>query len=251
VSVREDRSILSRPAPAPDDVVRYGPAPAEVADVRSGGTAARARPLLVIVHGGFWRPAFDRTHVQPMATVLAEAGWTTVVPEYRRAPGDPDASVGDVHAAVRSLPRSTAVTGLSDGRVLLVGHSAGGHLALQAAAADGIQDLVHGVLALAPVADLRLAEALALDGDAVRAFLGGPAARRPDLDPARQADPACRVHLLHGADDAVVPPELSEAYLAAHPGAAFSTVASGHFALIDPRTDVWPEVPAVLTDLGS
>jgi acetyl esterase/lipase len=247
---REDRSILSLSAPPPDAVVRFGADPADLADVRSGGTAARARPLLVIVHGGFWRPDFDRAHVQPMAAALARAGWSTVVPEYRRIPASPEAAVGDVHAAVRSLPRDPAIAGLSDGRVVLVGHSAGGHLVLQAAAADGVADLVDGVLALAPVADLRMAEQLALDGDAVRAFLGGPAADRPDLDPARLPSPTGRVRLLHGTDDAVVPLRVSETYLAAHPAAVLTRVAAGHFGLIDPRAAVWRDVLAALAGLA-
>jgi acetyl esterase/lipase len=61
-------------------------------------------------------------------------------------------------------------------RVLLVGHSAGGHLALQAAATLAPPHAPAGVLVLAPVADLRRAQALRLDGDAVPAFLGEDAA---------------------------------------------------------------------------
>jgi acetyl esterase/lipase len=251
MSRREDRSVLTRAAPPPDGVLRYGTGPEDLADVRSGGPSARERPLLVLVHGGFWRPSFDRAHVQPMAAALAEAGWSTVVPEYRRIPGAPDAAVDDVHAAVRSLPRDPAVTGLSDGRVVLIGHSAGGHLALQAASAEGVRALVHGVLALAPVADLQLAEALALDGDAVRAFLGGPAAGRPDLDPALLPAPAGRVHLLHGMDDAVVPLQVSEAYGVRQPDALIRPVDSGHFALIDPGSAAWPAVVSALTALGA
>jgi acetyl esterase/lipase len=131
-----------------------------------------------------------------------------------------------------------------------VGHSAGGHLALQAAA-DGVGDHVRGVLALAPVADLQLGEALALDGDAVRAFLGGPAVGRADLDPSRMAAPAARIHLLHGLDDAVVPLSVSESYRARHPRAALDRVGAGHFALIDPRSRVWHRLVAALGAVSS
>ncbi|MCU1668298.1 MAG: uncharacterized protein JWP40_1225 [Blastococcus sp.] len=249
VGTDENRSILTLPAPPPDAVLSYGPPAGSVADVRSGGPAAARRPLLVIVHGGFWRPEFDRSHVQPMAVALADAGWSSIVPEYRRIPGDPDAAVADVHAAVHSLPGNPALAGHSDGRVVLVGHSAGGHLALLAAAGGG--DQLGGVLALAPVADLRLSEALALDGDAVRAFLGGPAAERADLDPVRMPTPAGRIQLLHGLDDAVVPLSVSESYRARHPRAELARVGAGHYALIDPRSRVWPELLAALGALSS
>jgi len=203
----------------------------------------------VLVHGGFWRPGYDRAHLQPMAAALAQQGWTTVVPEYRRIPGNPDAAVGDVAMAVNRLREDPAVAGRSDGRVVLIGHSAGGHLVLQAAA-GAARDAVQGVLALAPVADLRLGADLRLDGDAVEAFLGGPAAARPDLDPTRMPEAACRVGLVHGRADTVVPLSLSESYCARHRVAQLWPVSGGHLGLIDPRSDVWPEVLAALSSVA-
>jgi acetyl esterase/lipase len=242
---REDRSILTRPAPPPDAVLSYGPDAHAVADFRSGGSRAVRRPLLVIVHGGFWRTDYDRAHIQPMAAALAESGWSNVVPEYRRIPGEPDAAVTDVRAAVRALPGAPGVAGHFDGRVVLIGHSAGGHLVLQAAAAEQ----VDGALALAPVADLRLGEDLKLDGDAVRAFLGEPAAGRPDLDPARLPAAECRIGLVHGREDDVVPLSLSESYWARHRRTQLFPVDGGHFGLIDPRSNTWPDVLAALESI--
>ena len=185
---REDRSVLTRPAALPDELLRYGPEPEQVADVRFARPPAAGRPVLVLVHGGFWRPEYDRAHLGPMAESLAAAGWTTVTPEYRRVPGQPDLAVGDVAAAVRAVTGEPRLAG----PVLLAGHSAGGHLVLQAAAALGPPHGPVGVLALAPVADLRRGQELGLDGDAVTAFLGTDAEARPDLDPARlpAAEPA-------------------------------------------------------------
>ena len=242
----EDRSVLTRPASAPDAVLAYGRHDAQVADVRF----ARAdRPLLVVVHGGFWRPAFDRMHLGPMAEALAAAGWPTVTPEYRRVPGRPDLAVEDVHAAVRAVARRPELDDRYDGRVLIVGHSAGGHLALHAAATLEPASAPVGVLALAPVADLRRAQELRLDGDAVPAFLGQDADARPDLDPARLPAHPGRVRIVHGSGDAVVPVGVSEAYLRRHPAAVLTPVACGHFALIDPRSAAWPTVLAALDDL--
>jgi acetyl esterase/lipase len=235
----EDRSVLNRPASAPDSVFPYGPDGEHVADVRFGRDPAPDRPVLVVVHGGFWRPQFDRVHLRPMTEALAAAGWTTVTPEYRRFPGRPDLAVDDVHEAVRAVAGRPELAGR---RVVLVGHSAGGHLALQAAATLEASHVPVGVLALAPVADLRLAQELRLDGDAVPAFLGDDAAARPDLDPVRLPTPRGVVRILHGTADGTVPVEVSESYVGQHPGTGLTRVECGHFALIDPRSRAWPTV---------
>lgn len=241
----EDRSVLQLPAPGPDLELRYGDHPDAVVDVRLGGPGAAQRPLVVFVHGGFWRPAYDRVHVRPLTAALADAGWTSAAVEYRRVPGRPDDTVDDVAAALRFLAGAPDLAGACDGRLVLAGHSAGGHLVLQAAA-DPRTPPLDGVVALAPVADLRLAEELALDGDAVRAFLGRPAAERPDLDPVRQPAPLTRVTVVHGTADAIVPHSLGRSYVAAHPAAGLVEVEGGHFVVIDPRSAAWSEVVAAL-----
>ena len=213
--------MLTRPASAPDAVLRYGPDDGQVVDVRFAPGSAPGRPVLVLVHGGFWRPQFDRVHVRPMTEALAAAGWTTVTPEYRRTPAHPDATVADVSAAVRAVARWPDLSGRP---VVLAGHSAGGHLALHAAATLDPPHAPVAVLALAPVADLRLAQELRLDGDAVAAFLGADAAARPELDPARLPAPRGAVRILHGRADTVVPVAVSESYVRHHPGAALTRV---------------------------
>ncbi|WP_347056976.1 alpha/beta fold hydrolase [Blastococcus sp. HT6-30] len=208
-----DRSVLTRWVPGPDTVLRYG-------------------------------PEEDRVHVRPMTEALTTAGWTTVAPEYRRVPGRPDLAVQDVHAAVRAVAGRARSAG-----VLLVGHSAGGHLVLQAAATMVGPEVPVGVAALAPVADLRRAQALGCGG-AVADFLGEDAAARPDLDSAQLPAPAVPVPIVHGTADEVVPAELSESYAAARPRAVLVPVPAGHFAVIDPRSAVRPTVPAALQELA-
>ncbi|TKJ35165.1 alpha/beta hydrolase [Blastococcus sp. CCUG 61487] len=242
----EDRSVLDLPAPGPDLVLRYGTHPDAVVDVRFGRGEAAERPLVVVVHGGFWRPAYDRVHLRPLTDALAAAGLTTAAIEYRRTPGRPDDTIDDVVAALGMLAGAGALAGRCDGRLLLAGHSAGGHLVLHAAA-DPRAPAMAGVVALAPVADLGLAEALALDGDAVAAFLGRPAADRPDLDPVRRPAPGVPVTVVHGADDELVPLALAQSYAATHPAVKLVTVEGGHFAVIDPRSTAWPEVLAALS----
>jgi acetyl esterase/lipase len=240
----DDDSVLSRPANPPDAQIAYGPGKEEIADVRFGSARAAQRPLVVLVHGGFWRPAYDRTHTGPMAQALAAAGWTVVTPEYRRVPGNPDATLQDLRRALEILP---AKVERHNGRIVVIGHSAGGHLALWAAAA-GLKVPLQGVLALAPVADLRLAEDLGLGRGAVQAYLGASAGARADVDPCRMSAPSVAVTLVQGEEDAIVPLEVAESYVAAHPKARLVRVkAAGHYALIDPLSAAWP---VVLQELG-
>ncbi|MGD9955999.1 MAG: alpha/beta fold hydrolase [Candidatus Nanopelagicales bacterium] len=233
----DDESILDRASSPLDAVVRWGAGPDDVADVRYGDPAL---PLVVLIHGGFWRPAYDRVHVRATTEGLNRDGWTVVAPEYRRTPGDPDATTADVAAALAALPGLLA--GRHNGRVVVLGHSAGGHLALWAAAAAAAPGLVLTV-ALGAVASLALAESADLGSGAVAAFLGGPATGRPDLDPALLPTPSSEVVLVHGAEDVVVPPEQAAAYAAAHPRARVVEVPGcGHFGVIDPESDAWHAV---------
>jgi acetyl esterase/lipase len=245
VGVNEDRSVLTRSATRPDTVARWGPGVDQVADVRLG---APEGPLLLVLHGGFWRPEYDRVHLRPMTEALAAAGWTVATPEYRRVPGDPDVTCGDVRTALATLPAELAAH--HDGRVVVLGHSAGGHLALWAAAQASAPGLV-GTLALAPVADLLGAERDHLDDGAVVDFLGGPAYGRGDLDPTTLPSAPTPVTVLHGDADRLVPLAQSEAYAGAHPAARLEVLpATGHFAVIDPLSGAWPQVLAAVADLA-
>ena len=226
-------------------VVSFGPGADDVADVQLGGDD---QPLLLVVHGGFWRPAYDRTHLRAMLHGLAAEGFTAAAPEYRRIPGDPDAALEDVRVALRVLP--VELRGRHDGRVIVLGHSAGGHLALWAAAVAPAAGLV-GTVALAPVADLAVADRERLGSGAVEAFLGGPASSRPELDPTRMMSAALPVTVVHGSDDNAVPLRQSEAYVAAHTTTGLRALPGvGHFALIDPLSAAWPEVVGVIRHLA-
>ena len=245
VSGAEDESVLGREAPEPDVVASYGPGPDDVADVQLGGDD---RPLVVLLHGGFWRPGFDRTHLRDMAHAIAAAGFTAAATEYRRIPGNPDAALADVRVALRVLP--VELRGRHDGRTIVVGHSAGGQLALWAASAAPARGLI-GTVALAPVADLVAAETARLGSGAVNAFLANAASSRVDLDPVRMAAATTPVVLLHGADDQVVPPAQSQAYADSHPAAVLHLLPDvGHFGLIDPTSPAFARVVAEIDALA-
>lgn len=237
----EDRSVLDRPAPDPDGTWTYGDGPDRVADLYLPGPDVPAGAPVLLVHGGYWRPEYDRTHLRPMAVALAEEGHPTVLLEYPRLPGKPDATVEAVRAAL------AAVTEVVDAAPVLVGHSAGGHLALLAAQPWGTA--ARGVLALAPLADLAMADRLGLDGGAVREFLGRPAVDCPDLDPVALASPAAPATVIHGAEDTLVPLAISESYCSRHRTRLVVLDGTGHFELIDPASRAWPTVIAELSAL--
>lgn len=289
------RDVLTRPAPPPDLVIPYGSGPGQVADVRlpprpgrlaadgpvtggevTGGEAGRGRaPLVIFLHGGFWRAAFDRAHTGPLATALAAAGFAVCVPEFRRTGqrgGGWPGTFDDVAAAVKVLPsRVREAAGahvVSDDLPLLAGHSAGGHLALWAASRHRLPPgtrwrtppgQVRGVVALAAVADMAACHALGLDGDAAGDLLGGGPGRYPDrylqADPMRLLPVGCPVRLVHGSADDRVPSGMSRDY-AARARAAGDDVAldelpgAGHFDVIDPRSSWWPRVQAAFAALA-
>lgn len=244
----EDLSVLDRAASPPDEVVKYGDAADQTADVRFGDQRARSRPLVLLIHGGFWRPQYDRAQTGPMAAELAALGWTVASIGYRRIPGNPDAAVADVALALERLPSKVAH---DDGRVILIGHSAGGHLALLAATKHATPAL-SGVLALAAAADLQLADELGLGNGAVHAFLGTASDARVDLDPRQLDTPLVTTSFVHGEDDAVVPLAISESYQATHAAIQLLRLkACGHFALIDPLSPAWPTVVRELERLSA
>ena len=146
--------------------------------------------VVVLLHGGFWKTAYDRTHTRPMARALAGRDCLVATPEYRRVgPGGHGgwpATGADVEQAVSALPELLAGIGLDPaataGPLRVTGHSAGGHLALWLASRARDAGLpVERTVPLAPVCDLREAIDRGLGSDAARAFLG-----RVDPD---EADP--------------------------------------------------------------
>ena len=246
----EDLSILSRTANPPDLSLSYGDHADQVADIRYG-SAGSELPLLVLVHGGFWKPEYDRAHAEAMSSALAEAGWTTLTLEYRRVSGDPDVTLDDVANALATLPKQVQQ---HNGRVILIGHSAGGHLVLWAAARCaelGLPLALQGVLALAPAADLQIAHAMDLGDGAVQRFLGQDPTHRADVNPMCLATPAVAVSILQGEDDEIVPPAVAASYCEAFPNTRLVSLPDcGHFALIDPATAAWKTVLSELRLLG-
>jgi acetyl esterase/lipase len=221
---------MNEPAPPADERVAYGDHASQFIDFRCGGPPAR--PLAIMIHGGFWRARIDLTHEGHFCAAAAAAGLTTANIEYRRAGeagGGWPGTVDDVRRAV-----AFARGRFPDAPAVLLGHSAGGHLAL--CIAGEMPDL-KSVIALAPVADPRRAYELNLGSGAVAEFFGGS----PEELPERYAmpRPVCPVTILHGTADEIVPVELSRGY----PGARVIEIpGADHFDPIDPLTAPFQDV---------
>lgn len=244
--------VLSRPAPPPDVVLRYGDHPDHVIDLRL--PAEQTGPLVVFLHGGFWQAAYDRTHTGPLAADLAARGFPVACPEYRRvgqAGGGWPGTLDDVEAALAALPGLVRPHADPAGAVL-AGHSAGGHLALLNAGTPGLA----GVVALAPVADLAAAHRAGTGDGAVADLLGGGPDDVPErfdrADPARRGPLPIPTVIIHGDVDDRVPLDNSAGYAASVGGELCRMqVLSGveHFAVIDPLSEAWPHVVTALSDL--
>jgi acetyl esterase/lipase len=226
--MRDSRDILTDPPPpAADARLAYGPEPLQFGDLRVP-SGEPPFPLAVVLHGGYWQAHYNLIHMGQLCRALADAGIATWNVEYRcvGAPGGEWPAAGDdLELALAQLDRLP----LRHDRVVLVGHSAGGQLALWGAKRAGVP-----VVALAPVSDVR---------DAV-------ARRGPDSAPARFMAPehfangsplellplGVRQILIHGTGDDSVPYEMSERYAEAADGEAelLTLPGTGHFELIDP-----------------
>lgn len=257
--------VLSRAARAPDLTVRYGPGADHVADVRLP-EQADPRPLVVIIHGGFWRAQFDRAHAGPQSAGLADAGYVVATVDYRRVGqtgGGWPGTFDDIAALADAVPRLVAgavVDRVDPARTVLVGHSAGGQLAAWAAARHRLpgdspwhraRPFVAGVVSLAGVLDLEMSEQLGLGGHAAAALLGGNPRQRPEryaaASPAALLPLGNRQVLVHGTEDEQVPVEMSRRYVErarAHGDhvVLHELTGLGHFELIDPLSAAWPTV---------
>ena len=224
----EDRSVFDLTAEASDEVIRYGDLPDQLTE-RFGNPRGKK---VALIHGGYWRPEYDRVHLRPFAAAIASEGFDTYLIEYRREPGNPDSTVDDVFAAIKLV-----------GECAVIGHSAGGHLALLATQLDEVESAI----ALAPVSDLVEGEQLNLDDGAVQSFLGQSAESRSDLDPIRVGIGAKPVTIFHGIEDARVPVELSRNFAVKYSNVQYYELSGiGHFELIDPRHPIFEKVIVTL-----
>jgi acetyl esterase/lipase len=242
--MRDSAEILTDPPPPAAAVrIAYGPEPLQFGDLRVP-PGDGPFPLAVVLHGGYWQATYNLIHLGHLCEAVRDAGIASWNLEYRRL-GDPG---GEWPAAAEDLRQALdqfeQLPFDHDGRTVLVGHSAGGQLALWAAKRSGLP-----VVALAPVSDVR---------DAVER-------RGPDSAPGRYMAPerfadgsplellplGARQIVIHGDADDSVPYEMSERYVeAAGEEAELVTLpGTGHFEPIDPQAPQFAETLAAIKRL--
>jgi len=248
------------PVAAPGEKRRtysYGAAKAQVAELRL--PASTPRGVVLLVHGGYWQAGYDLHLEDAVAVDLVAAGWAVWNLDYR-AVGDSggwpttftDVAVGADHLAVAAREHE-----LSLAKVVAVGHSAGGALALWLAVRGGLPAGAPGaapvvrvtaVATQAGVNDLATGSRDGLGGGAVDSVVGGPPSAVPEryavADPTALLPLGIPVLVVTGSDDVIVPSSQSRDFAAAARKAGddvrLEVVAGeGHFEHLDPRSGVW------------
>jgi len=228
-------------------------------------------PVVVLIHGGFWRAQYDLTLMADLAADVVARGWAAWNIEYRRVGEEGGGWPGtfvDVAAAVDRLSviADEAATPLDVERVAVAGHSAGGHLAVWSAVraglpadAPGAEPVVRpaATVSQAGVVDLRRAAADGLGGGATVELMGatpGDEPERYDLgSPIERVPTGVPTRCVHGRQDDVVPIDQSERYVAAASDAGDQAVLApfdgDHFAVLDPTHESWTDTVAWLRPL--
>ncbi len=249
-------AVSSAPAALPPTRIAYGDDPHEFGDLYVPSSGTGPFPVVVLIHGGFWYNAYGLDLMVGLAEDLADRGYIAWNIEYRRIGDEGGGYTGtfdDVAAAIDVLVTLPAADRLDLTRLALVGHSAGGHLALWAAGraalppgTPGADPAVTPVLAIGqgPVVDLRAAAADGLGGGAVQQLLSGSPAQLPErydvATPDLRGGPA--VFGVVGSDDGIVPARYS-----IDPGQPdaidlIEIEGADHFDLIDPQHPAWTAV---------
>jgi acetyl esterase/lipase len=268
MSKNVSEEILTLPPPLADARIPYSPDPNQFLDLRmpvSKEKKGKPFPLVINIHGGFWRSQYSLDHSGHLCAALTRRQLATANVEYRRVGNEGGAWPGtfaDIRTAYHFLIQSKQRHNFDPQNVLVIGHSAGGQLALCLAAHE---TGVKRVVSLAGVVDLNRAYQLHLSNDAVVDFLRGTPSSVPDhyreADPMQLSIPNVRQVLISGSADDTVPPLFSREYVVAKQQRTqdkkenvqlIEIAGAGHFDLIDPRSQAWKTVEeTVLGLLGS
>ena len=213
--------------------------------------------VVVVIHGGFWKARYDRSLMTVLCEDLADHGIAAWNLEYRRVGnggGWPE-TFTDVASGVDLLSDLEASLDLE--RVGAIGHSAGGHLALWAAARSKLSGdalgaaprvIPRAVVSQAGVADLRLAAVISPSDEPTLALMGGSPEQHPEryalASPCERLPLGVEQLLLHGDQDEIVSMLISESYASAaealgDPCKLRVLPHTGHFEHIDASTDAW------------
>ena len=251
----------------------YGPEDLQFGDLYLPNQPG-SHPVVILIHGGYWRARYGLDLMNDLALDLAKRGYAAWNIEYRRV-GDPGGgwpgTFHDLALATDYLRELAPTYALDLTKVVPIGHSAGGHLALWLAARLRIPFFdqnssiassqvpgkdeestsplaLAGAISLAGVVDLEMAWRLHLSNDAVVELLGGTIDSVPEryvvASPAAMLPLGVPQVLIHGTNDDSVPIQVSQAYAKAarslhDPITYLELVGIDHFDVIDPHSHAW------------
>jgi acetyl esterase/lipase len=258
-------------SPSFDLRMRYGSDPSQFVELRFP-KGKGPFPLLFVVHGGFWQARYDLSHIGHLCAAFTSKGMITSNIEYRRI-GNPSGgwpgTFQDISLATRSVIEAMSSDSRFDlAHTAIIGHSAGGHLALWLVGSHRINKdsplydnqklAIADAISLAGVSDVRLAWRQKLGHGIVTRLMGGTPDEYPDRydagSPIELLPTGARLVLVHGAADDTVPISQSEAFVqrAEKLGDRTTLVkldGTGHFELIDPESEAWPSVVRAVLSL--
>lgn len=252
-------------APPIDARIPYGDDPLQFGDLRLPEEHGDGPfPVVIVIHGGFWKSKYTLDHIGHLCAALTANGVATWSIEYRRIGDEGGAwpnTLLDVGKACDHLREIAAQYSLDLERVVVTGHSAGGHLAAWVAArhripegdtlytADPLQ--VDACVPLAGVVDLRLCWRMKLSNGIVEDLMGGSPEDVPEryatASPGDLLPTGITQRLIHGTTDPNVPYELGDLYVARAKSLGddvemIALKGTGHFEVIDPLSKEWPTV---------
>jgi len=246
----------------PNEIVPYGAGEYQFAEYWHPGTSEPA--LVILIHGGCWSNEYGLDHIRALASKLKGSGYAVWSTEYRRVGDAGGGWPGTFEDIADSLNYTDKLSNINQHAKFVVGHSAGGHLALWVAAAGHlplesplgkrIKTQIQGAIGLAPIADLAayslgdnscevVTEKL-MGGSAIdlaeRYALGSPSALLPSIDSI----------LIHGEGDTIVNISQSQRYAASSSRASIIPLKGlGHFDMINPEGPVFDRIIEALVRL--
>ena len=267
--------LLGRPLPRSDEHIAYGPGQSQFGELWLPATPGR-HALVIMIHGGCWRARVAKLSIMNYAADdLRRRGIAVWNIEYRgvdEAGGGYPGTFLDVAAAADALRAIAPARHLELGRVVVVGHSAGGHLAAWLAARRRLPPggplvsrdplPIAGVVSLGGLPDLKADKAAreAACGAEVVDALTGPATpgRRDvfaDTSPAERLPLGVPEAVVNGADDPLAPPWLGRAYAdrlrtAGDPVTVVEVPDTGHVELIAPGSAAWERAVTLITRMA-
>ena len=204
-------------------------------------------PCVMLIHGGFWKQKFDSSLMEPIAEDLADAGIAAWNIEFKRwSPEDTGVWMETISDVLRAWGQLALLPGIDMTRSMIMGHSAGGHLALMLASKAETKPWL--TIAQSPICDLFSADSdkLSDEGDAIRKWIGSDPMENEGvwkiLNPIDNP-PKTAVLLAHGKDDADVPISQSETYYRVMKAKDCDIqklwLNGDHYSVIDVASDDW------------